>query len=420
MKDRKIKTLKTILHIDLNSYFATVEQQQNPFLRGKPVGIVKDLGRMCIIAASKEAKALGIKTGTGVPEAKKLAPKLILIKADFSKYKNYTQRFYKLIKAFSPEVNLFSLDEAFVEATQCLSLYDSAENLAILIQKHIYKDMGNWVTASVGISHNRMLAKLAGEYAPKGSYFRISQENLDSVLSNCKFTDICGIGYRLAEKLKNTGISNILQLRDLDGRALKARFGVFWGPELKRIAYGKESHVLTLLDTNQQMKGVGRTITAFKLCDDEQEIRQTIRNIIEEASLKIREMNMAGRHLSIFLEGEDQFWHRHRTLKHYVRHPDEIFSILYDGFYKKWQRRFKIIRFGVRIDTLKPFYELTQCWLPAWKKREKVWKAVDAVNHKYGLFSLRSATLLKANIIRPEVTGFLGDKLYLFPGYLKK
>lgn len=406
---------KTILHIDLNSYFATIEQQQNPFLRGKPVGIVKDLGRTCIIAASKEAKLEGIKTGSNTFEARKLCPQLILVKADFDKYQNYTQRFWTLIQSFSPETNLFSLDEGFVDATHCLNIYSSAENLATRIQKKIYQQMGDWVTASIGISYNRMLAKLAGEYAPKGGYFKINPNNLDKILAKSKFTDICGIGFALAEKLKNTGITNLLQIRKFDDSFLKKRFGTFWGPELKRIAYGHNSHLLTLLDTNQHMKGVGRTITGFKLCNNELKIRQTIRNLIEEATFKIRQMDMAGRHLSIFLQGENQTWYRHRTLKHYIRHPDEAFDILYNGFYKRWNRSFQIIRFGVRIDMLLPNKQLTQCWLKTWKKREKIWQAVDKINQKYDLFTLRSGTLLNSQIIRPEVTGFLGDKLYQFP-----
>lgn len=406
--------MKTILHVDLNSYFATIEQQQNPDLRGKPVAIVKDIGRTCIIAASKEAKQFGIKTGSNVYDAKAVCPKIILVKADFDKYFHFTKRFYTLIRSFAPQVNLFSLDEAFLDATDCLNLYGSAENLARKIQERIYKEMGNWVTASTGIARNQMLAKLAGEYAPKGGYFKITKQNLDIALAMCELTDICGIGPRLAKKLKDIHIANLLEIRKLSDAILLEHFGPFWGLELKRIAKGENSHLLTLLDTNEHMKGVGRTITGFHLSDCEQEIRQIIRNLIEETTLKIRQMDMAGRHISIFLQGENKVWYRQRTLKHYVRHPDEVFQLLYNGFYKHWQRSFPIIRFGVRISLLKPIRELTHCWLPQWEKRERVWNAVDVINQKYGLFSIRSGALLKSKIIRPEVTGFLGDKLYQF------
>ena len=404
----------TILHVDLNSYFATIEQQQNPYLRGKPIGIVKDIGRTCIIAASHEAKQHGVKTGSNVHDAKHLCPQITLVKADFDKYFHYTKRFYTLIESFTPKVHLFSLDEAFLDATDCMNLYGSAEPLAEKIQERMYKDLGSWVTASIGISKNYMLAKLAGEYAPKGGYFRITKHNLDEILETCKLTDICGIGPRLAEKLKNTGVTNLLQIRTLDDAILKQRFGPFWGPELKRIAHGQDSHLFSFLDTNEYMKGVGRTITGFRLCDDEDQIRQIIRNLIEEATMKTRQMDMAGRHLSIFLEGENRIWHRHQTLKYYVRHPDEVFALLYNGFYKRWQRSFPIIRFGVRVSLLKPMSEISGCWLPQWQKRERIWKAVDTINEKYGLFSIRPGTLLKSKIIRPEVTGYLGDKLYQF------
>jgi DNA polymerase-4 len=409
--------MKTILHVDLNSYFATIEQQQNPRLRGKPVGIVKDIGRTCIIAASREAKKFGIKTGSNVYDAKTICPQITLVKADFDKYFHFTKLFFSLIQSFTPEVHLFSLDEAFLDATDSLDLYGSAENLAAKIQNRIYKQMGSWVTASIGISHNYMLAKLAGEYAPKGGYFKITQDNLDEILAACNLTDICGIGFRLAEKLMSMGIKNLLEIRKVEDLILKKSLGAFWGPEVKRIAMGIDSHLFKFLDTNPYMKGVGRTITGFKLCDDEGQIRQIIRNLIEEVTLKIRQMDMAGRHISIFLQGENKVWHRHRTLKYYVRHPDEVFDLLYNGFYKGWTRNFPIIRFGVYIDLLKPTSKLTQCWLPKWEKREQVWKAVDTINQKYGLFNIRSATLLKSNLIRPEVTGFLGDKLYQFRDY---
>lgn len=402
----------TILHVDLNSYFASLEQQQNPRLRGKPVGIVKDLGRACIIAASREAKQLGIKTGTSVFEAKASCPRLILVKADFAKYFHYTQRFWSLIQSFTPRAHLFSLDEAFLDATDSLRLYGSAEALAVRIQEGIYRELGSWVTASVGIGQNFLLAKLATEYASAGGYFRITAENRDAILGRCPPIAVCGIGPRLAEKLRDSGITNLLEIRRLPEVILRRRFGPFWATELRRIAWGNDSHLFSFLDTRERMRGVGRTLTGFHPCDNERIIRQTIRNLIEETTAKIRKMKMAGRHVAIFLEGDQKVWYRHRTLAYYVRHPDEVFDLLYNGFYRNWQRRFSIIRFGVRIDLLEPLDKISSCWLPQWTKRERLWQAMDTINDKYGLLSVRPATLLGFRLIRPEVTGYFGDKLY--------
>lgn len=424
----------TILHVDLNSYFATVEQQQNPFLRGKPVGIVKDLGRACVISASREAKLDGIKTGSNIFEARLLCPRLILIKADFDKYLHYTKAFFSLIRSFAPQIHLFSLDEAFLDVSDCVRLYGSAERLAEKIQERIFQRLGGWVTASIGIAGNYMLAKLAGDQSPKGGYFRITTGNRDRILAAARPADICGIGPRLAERLAGLGINNVLTIRALSDKVLRHRFGPFWGLELRRIAWGEDSHLFSFLDRNEHMKGVGRTITGTRPCDDEDEIRRVIRNLVEEVTLKLRQMDMAGRQVSMFLEGgtpwlgvyggpesnalqwpeEHRVWYRRRTLKYYVRHPDEVFNLLYLGIYRSWKRSFPIIRFGVRLGLVRPISEIPDCWLPSWKKREKVWHAVDSINEKYGLFSVRSATLLKSTIIHPEVTGYLGDKLYQF------
>src|SRR3989338_6906209 len=109
---------RVILHVDLNSFFATAEQQANPVLRGKCLGIIKAAGRGCLIATSIEAKKLGIKTGVIVAEAKKLYPGIILVPADFEKYEDITYRFIKICKTYSPMCEVFSLDECFIDVTE--------------------------------------------------------------------------------------------------------------------------------------------------------------------------------------------------------------------------------------------------------------------------------------------------------------
>jgi len=406
--------MSTIVHVDINSYFATVMQQENPKLRGKPVGVIKDVGRTCIIAASKEAKLRGVKTGSRLQDIKYLVPDLILIPAAFDLYLDLTKKLKKIFTSLSPNVDVFSLDEAFIDISDCHQLYPDSVAFGKLIQDQIKKVLGEWVTCNVGISYTRLLAKLAGEISPKGSISIIDENNKDLYLASAGFESICGIGYRLSKKLKLRGITNAYQLNFFEYQDLQSLVGPFWAKELLEIAQGRDSSTLRQVEQrrDQEMKSVGRTITGFRLTDDEEVIKQTIYNLCEEAAHKVRQMDMAGRQVSILLTGEDQVWYQHKTLKYFIHHTDEMFQILYEGFYQNWQRNFKVIKFGVFLGQLQKMNQVPIRILDDWEKKEKIYQALDQINDRYGLFTLRPATLTKAKLIRPEVTGFLGDKRF--------
>lgn len=407
-------TPRQILHVDINSYFATVLQQENPMLRGKPLGILKSLGRSCLIATSKEAKKLGIKTGCSLPDARRLAPNLMTVAAEFDRYLDCTKRLKLIFESFSPESDIFSLDESFIDLTHCQYLYPNSHTAATQIRQAIKDELGEWVTCNIGISHNRLLAKIASEVSPPDSTFEITSQNQDAILAKVEFKDVCGVGPRLEKKLRKLGITHPYGLNFWSQEDLEPFFGPFWSQELKRIGAGEESHILRLIDRNrdQHMKSVGRTITGYQLCDDELQIKQTLYNLTEELIYKVRQMKMAGRHIGIGLWGQDQGWFAHRTLKYHVNHTSELFQLLYQGLYGPWQRSFKVIKYGVFLNQLTPESELSQCWLPDWQKREKVSRAVDLLTEKYGLFTVKPATLTNFSMIRPEVTGYLGDKRF--------
>ncbi|MBI4091407.1 hypothetical protein HY419_01490 [candidate division WWE3 bacterium] len=404
-----------ILHVDINSYFATILQQENPFLRGKPVGVVKSEGRTCVIAASKEAKKFGVKTGCRVKEARALAPSIVLVPAEFDLYLNCTKKLKALFESITPDAEIFSLDEAFIPITNCSFLYSDPYKLAVRIQERVKKELGEWVTCNIGISYNRLLAKLGGEIAPKGTIFEITEENRDEILKSASFKDVCGVGFRLEERLKVLGVTNPYAINSLSDEDLEKNFGPFWSKELRRIGKGENSHILSLIDKESGgMKNVGRTITGYRLENSEEAIKRVLYNLMEEVTYKVRKMNMAGRYVSIFLQGDDKTWHAHRTLKYYIRHTNEMFGLTYHGLYKKWRRNFKVIRYGVMLGMLRNAKEVPLTLFPQWYKRERLYQAMDLIANKYGLFTLRSALLSKNAIIRPEVTGYLGDKKYQF------
>lgn len=410
---------RTIFHVDINAYFATMLQQENPALRGKVVGVVKGAGRGCIIASSNEAKKLGIKTGCLVKDAKILAPDITLVPANFDLMLSATRKLKSLFETLSPSVDVFSLDEVFLDLTGCEKICGPFPSYAQYIQKRIRETLGIWVQCNVGISYNRLLAKMAGEIAPKGSVLTIDHDNLDEILSTIEFADVCGVGWALSKKLGFLGVSHPYEINLLDDQTLRNSFGPYWSDELRKIGRGEETHFFHtrgggyLAQTNEYQKSVGRTITGYKLCSDEDQIRRILLNLLEEATHKLRKMDLVGRKVGVSLWGHDQHWGDHMTLRYWVRHTDEIFDILYHTMYKKWQRDFPIIKFGVWIGECKPARDVPVCWLQSWHRREKVYGVIDQINDRFGNFTLMPASLLGGPIIRPEVTGYLGDKIYL-------
>src|SRR3989344_8462289 len=138
-----------ILHLDMNSYFASVEQQANPHLRGKPVGVCEHLGGI-IIAPSVEAKRLGIKLGTPVWEARKIYPQIVLLPTDPDKYRHVSTGFMKILCDYSDEVEQYSIDEAFVDITKyCSGNFDGALFLGLEIKQRLAREVGEWVSSSI-------------------------------------------------------------------------------------------------------------------------------------------------------------------------------------------------------------------------------------------------------------------------------
>ena len=144
---------RIIIHVDMNSYFATVEQQANPFLRGKPIAVTgSPYTRTVVGASSIEAKKFGVKTGMSFPEAIKLCPQIIRVVADPDKYSETTKRFIHILERYTPMVEVFSIDEAFLDLTDTAERFGGPVEVAKKLKADIRRECGEWVSCSVGIS----------------------------------------------------------------------------------------------------------------------------------------------------------------------------------------------------------------------------------------------------------------------------
>lgn len=253
--------LPTVLFVDMNSFFASCEQQDNYWLRGRPVGVCVYTGRQgCIIAPSMEAKLRGVKTGMRLDEAITLCPDLVPIQTHPERYRAYHVKIMDVLRTFADDVVPKSIDEAVVDLTNYQLAYKDMSKVAVDIKRAIRKNVGDWLCCSIGIAPNVFLAKLASDIQKPDGLTILTPDTIDSVLKTLKLTDLPGIGQRMAARLQAGGVHTPIQLRYASPEHLRAvcRSIVGWHWHL-RLNFGGEVD----LDTNPDNKSMSamRTVS---------------------------------------------------------------------------------------------------------------------------------------------------------------
>lgn len=246
----KIKTLNpqnpnqyNWLFIDLNSYFASVEQQMNPAFRNRPLAVVPVMtDSTSCIAASYEAKARGVRTGTRVGDAKKMCPGLILVEARHEHYVDYHQRLIDAIERCHPITSVHSIDEVALRLSGRDKNEANAIELANQVKQSIYK-VGEVLHCSIGIAPNRFLAKLGSDMKKPNGLTLLRKEDLPDKLLPLKLRDIPGIGARMEERLNKNGITRMDQLLKLDMHGMRDAWGGIWGERLFKWMRGEDFDV---------------------------------------------------------------------------------------------------------------------------------------------------------------------------------
>jgi DNA polymerase-4 len=229
----KEKESSTILFIDMNSFFATVEQQFNYWLRGRPVGVCVYTGKFgCIISPSVEAKKKGVKTGMRLNDAVKICPDIVPVETKPERYREIHVKLINLLKRFSDTVIPKSIDEAIVDMTEYILQNKDIVETAKQIKSSIKNEIGDYLTCSIGIAPNAFLAKFAANIKKPDGLTILTIENIDEMLRDVELTDLPGISYGMANRLKAGGIHNPVELRHSTPQKLKSAcrsiVGVYW------------------------------------------------------------------------------------------------------------------------------------------------------------------------------------------------
>lgn len=212
-----------VMHIDINSCFATIEQQANPFLRGKVLGVAPYMSDYStIIAASREAKGFGIKTGFKVGEAKKIYPGIIIVEPDVDKYKAVHNKMYQMLQEYSAVVDPKSIDEFVVDFNMSPYSHSQAVMKVLEIKQRIREEIGDWITVSVGMGPNRFLAKTGAGLKKPDGFEIINHRNYIEAFRKLDLKDLCGIASQNALRLNRAGIFTVEDFYSADLTLVKS------------------------------------------------------------------------------------------------------------------------------------------------------------------------------------------------------
>lgn len=418
---------KIILHIDFDSFFASVEQQDSPHLRGIPMGVTAQNGRNCIIAASREAKRLGIKGGSRRHDALKICPTMQFVSADFVKYWKTSKQFIKICGNYSPFIEVFSIDELFLDITMTAHLFGGSYGLITSLKKKIKEEIGEYITVSVGISHNKLLAKLASGFKKPDGIFEIRRSQVPFVYKKAKLTDICGIGFRIEKRLHQMGIFTLTQLSNVPLPALIAEFGNVEGNFLYNVGRGEDISIVKSFSHFEQAKSVSRNYCLPNNEYDDRIVLQNIYELYEELGIKLRRLKLKARHVGIYLRGQNNF-DTHKTFSHYFDTGGEMFNLFmyllgrepeFDTLPMNtntylWKNIFQKLHYvrqiSVWVSFLAPIEETSINMFYDSLKQERLMRTIDNLNERYGNHTVRNGFLLYAHKLTTVPNGFMADR----------
>ncbi len=404
------KEFRCISHIDMNSYFASCEQQANPFLRGKPIGICEHLGGI-IIAPSIEAKRFGIKTGTPVWEAKKICPQIQLFFTDPDKYRETTHRFLYIFSKYTDQIEKYSIDEAFLNLTDYVKNYpdpwDEAEKIGLEIKRDMKKYVGDWIKCSIGIASNKFLAKIASDLQKPDGLTVVRPERKNELYSKLKLTDLPGIASRTERSLNMLGVRSVADLRDYPATKLYANFGIT-GYHLHKMGQleGSWHEKFDSEEKAERNKSMGHAYTLPKRCDQVKVASQMLFKISEMVGKRLRDAGMIANHVSLVVnDKQGSYYHKTKKLNYYLQDGRDIFLEVESMFLERASVNpaFKLI--GVTASGLKDFSN-QQFLFKHDRQKARLVESLDKINDKYGDFTISRVPAWQAQDYIRDSIGF--------------
>jgi DNA polymerase-4 len=391
---------RKILHIDLDAFFCSVEENNNPSLRGMPFAVGGQPDQRGVVAScSYAARRYGVRSAMPMARALNLCPELIIVSGRHREYGKISKQVMDYLGTLTPLIEQVSIDEAFLDLTD---LPESSETLAKSIQKYILEQYH--LPCSIGVATNKLVAKIATDAGKAANRTNHSPQAITIVppgeeaefLAPLPTQALWGIGPKTAERLKPLGIQTIGDIRKLSNNDLVRHLGKF-GEELERRALGIDNSPIHL---SHEIKSVSNETTFAKDISDQQDLYETLHWLSESVGRRLRKHNLRGSTVKLKLRWEDfTTLTRQVTLSSPTNDDGEIYASVKSLFNKTWKNGKPVRLLGVGVSQFsKPVRQLGLWDMPK-QQDENLMKAVDHLRERYG-----SQTIFRGSDLKKKKT----------------
>lgn len=384
---------RTIIHLDMDAFFAAVEQLDNPSYRGKPVIVGSDpkegRGRGVVATASYEARKYGIHSALPISQAYRRCPHGIFVRGRHKRYSEVSRAMMDILGEFTPVIQKVSIDEAFLDITNSLPLFGSAKSLGIELKQRIRQKLE--LTASIGMAPNKFLAKVASDLEKPDGFVIVPPGEERDFLCDLPIARLWGVGEKTEAALSKMGIASIGQIADLPEVELGRRFGK-WGHALWKLSHGLDNRPVA--DRGVQ-KSISQEVTFEVDTDDQVFVEKTLFQLAESLARMMRKDKLKGRTITLKIRFEDfSTFTRSRTFADFVD-SGQIIKGVAISLYRRFGQKKKVRLVGLGVSQLNSESgEQLGLFDQESPLNSKLTRLLDSLQDRFGADVVKRASLL--------------------------
>jgi len=387
---KEIATQATILHVDMDAFYASVAERDNPELKGKAV-VIGMGARGVVSAANYEARKFGIHSAMPVGRARRLAPHAIFLPVDMARYQEVSEHVMEIFHSFTPWVEPISLDEAFLDVTGSQKLLGTGREIAVAIRKKVEEQEG--ITCSVGIAPSKFIAKLASNHCKPNGMLEITSDRILTFLHPLPIQAMWGVGPKTAEVLERLGLRTIEDIAKLPRTTLIRALGEANGASLYELAWGRDYRDVT---PEEPDRSISAAETFAQDLDNPEEILTEFLRLTERATARLRDRDLFAKTISIKVRFADfSTINRSKTLPLPIDSTHDVYDVVKGLYLALRIERARLRLVGVSLENLSegaPHQMMLGEREVGWRQAEG---AIDQARARFGKGSVRPARLIK-------------------------